>query len=148
MEIAEIKKVLWKLSVEFVKNNNTMLGTYTYEDLVGDIYKSARRRHIIGNLQLFEANTIDGYIEAVFMFSPRYLNREIGMLYSGMGEIKWKLLLPEAVNRDNHKGVNQDLKEIQEEIVEKITSSKIEIIYYKQEKEFDMNTFMSSISET
>ena len=148
MEIAEIKKVLWKLSVEFVKNNNTVLGTYTYEDLVGDIYKSARRRHIIGNLQLFEANTIDGYIEAVFMFSPRYLNREIRMLYSGMGEIKWKLLLPDAVNRENHGDVKQDWKEIQEEIVEKITSSKIEIIYYKQEKEFDMNTFMSSISET
>ena len=148
MEKAEIKKVLWSLSIQFVKDNNTMLGTYTYEDLVSDIYKSARRRHIIGNLQLFEANAIDGYTEAVFMFSPRYLNREIGMLYSGMGDIKWKLLLPDAVNRENHGDVKQDWKEIQEEIIEKITNSKIEIIYYKQEKEFDLNTFMSSISET
>ena len=43
MDIAEIKKVLWTLSIEFVKDNNTMMGRYTYQDLVGDVYMASRR---------------------------------------------------------------------------------------------------------
>ena len=147
MDIDEIKKVLWTLSIEFVKDNNTMMGRYTYQDLVGDIYRASRRRHIIGDLQLFEANTIDGYTEAVFMFSPNYLNREVDMLFSGMGEIKWKLLLPDAVDRVSCEVANQDWKEIEEEIIEKIAISKVEIIYYKEERDFDLNTLISSISK-
>ena len=123
MEIDEIKKVLWTLSVEFVKENNTMMGRYTYQDLVGDIYMASRRRHIIGDLQLFEANAIDNYTEAVFMFSPKYLNREVEMLSCGMRDIKWKLLLPDAEDRESFKVPNQDWKEIEEEIIEKIASS-------------------------
>ena len=147
MDIAEIKKVLWTLSIEFVKDNNTMMGGYTYQDLVEDVYMASRRRHIIGDLQLFEANTIDGYTEAVFMFSPNYLNREVDMLFSGMGEIKWKLLLPDAIDRISYKVANQDWKEIEEEIVEKIAISYVEIIYYKEERDFDLNTLISSISK-
>ena len=147
MDIAEIKKVLWTLSIEFVKDNNTMMGRYTYQDLVGDVYMASRRRHIIGDLQLFEANAIDGYTEAVFMFSPNYLNREVDMLFSGMGEIKWKLLLPDAEDRVSCEVANQDWKEIEEEIIEKIAISKVEIIYYKEERDFDLNTFISSISK-
>lgn len=146
MDIAEIKKVLWTLSIEFVKDNNTMMGRYTYQDLVDDIYMASRRRHIIGDLQLFEANAIDGYTEAVFMFSPNYLNREDEMLFSGMGDIKWKLLLPDAEDRDSCEVANQDWKEIEEEIAEKLAISKVEIIYYKEERDFDLNTLISSIS--
>jgi hypothetical protein len=146
MDIAEIKKVLWTLSIEFVKDNNTMMGRYTYQDLVGDVYMASRRRHIIGDLQLFEANAIDDYTEAVFMFSPNYLNREVDMLFSGMGDIKWKLLLPDATDRVSYEVANQDWKEIEEEIVEKIAISKVEIIYYKEERDFDLNTLISSIS--
>jgi hypothetical protein len=114
MDIAEIKKVLWTLSIEFVKDNNTMMGRYTYQDLVGDIYMASRRRHIIGDLQLFEANAIDGYTEAIFMFSPNYLNREDEMLFSGMGDIKWKLLLPDAEDRVSCEFANKYWKEIEE----------------------------------
>ena len=146
MDIAEIKKVLWTLSIEFVKDNNTMMGRYTYQDLVGDVYMASRRRHIIGDLQLFEANAIDDYTEAVFMFSPNYLNREVDMLFSGMGDIKWKLLLPDAEDRVSFEVANQDWNEIEEEIVEKIAISKVEIIYYKEERDFDLNTLISSIS--
>ena len=146
MDIAEIKKVLWTLSIEFVKDNNTMMGRYTYQDLVGDVYMASRRRHIIGDLQLFEANAIDDYTEAVFMFSPNYLNREVDMLFSGMGDIKWKLLLPDAIDRVSYEVANQGWKEIEEEIVEKIAISKLEIIHYKEERDFDLNTLISSIS--
>jgi hypothetical protein len=146
MDIAEIKKVLWTLSIEFVKDNNTMMGRYTYQDLVGDVYMASRRRHIIGDLQLFEANAIDDYTEAVFMFSPNYLNREVDMLFSGMGDIKWKLLLPDAIDRVSYEVSNENWKEIEEEIVEKIAISKVEIIYYKEERDFDLNTLISSIS--
>ena len=146
MDIDEIKKVLWTLSIEFVKDNNTMMGRYTYQDLVGDVYMASRRRHIIGDLQLFEANAIDGYTEAEFMFSPNYLNREVDMLFSGMGDIKWKLLLPDAEDRVSFEVANQDWNEIEEEIVEKIAISKVEIIYYKEERDFDLNTLISSIS--
>ena len=146
MDIDEIKKVLWTLSIEFVKDNNTMMERYTYQDLVGDVYMASRRRHIIGDLQLFEANAIDDYTEAVFMFSPNYLNREVDMLFSGMGDIKWKLLLPDAIDRVSYEVANQDWKEIEEEIVEKLSISKVEIIYYKEERDFDLNTLISSIS--
>ena len=146
MDIAEIKKVLWTLSIEFVKDNNTMIGRYTYQDLVGDIYMASRRRHIIGDLQLFEANAIDGYTEAVFMFSPNYLNREDEMLFYGMGEIKWKLLLPDAIDRISYEVANKDWQEIEEEIIEKIATSKIEIINLNEENDFDLNTLISSIS--
>ncbi len=146
MDIAEIKKVLWTLSIEFVKDNNTMMGRYTYQDLVGDVYMASRRRHIIGDLQLFEANAIDDYTEAVFMFSPNYLNREVDMLFSGMGDIKWKLLLPDAIDRVSYEVANDNWKEIEGEIVEKIAISKVEIIYYKEERDFDLNTLISSIS--
>jgi len=107
---------------------------------------ASRRRHIIGDLQLFEANAIDGYTEAVFMFSPNYLNREDEMLFYGMGEIRWKLLLPDAIDRISYEVANKDWQEIEEEIIEKIATSKIEIINFNEENDFDLNTLISSIS--
>ena len=68
------------------------------------------------------------------------------MLFSGMGDIKWKLLLPDAIDRVSYEVANQDWKEIEEEIVEKIAISKVEIIYYKEERDCDLNTLISSIS--
>jgi len=50
----------------FVGDNNTMMIPYTYQSLIGDIFKSAKRRHIIGDLQLFEAVLNKGCNEAVF----------------------------------------------------------------------------------
>ena len=35
----------------------------------------------------------------------------------------------------------------EEEIIEKIAISKVEIIYYKEERDFDLNTLISSISK-
>ena len=146
MDTNEIKKLLRNLSVKFVYENNTVLDRYTYEDLLGEIYMASRRRHIIGDLQLFEANGIEGYTEAVFMFSPNYLNREIEMMSCGMDDLRWKLLLPDAVERENIDCDDYDWEEIEKEIIEKITNSKVEIINYNEVSKFSLNTFKESIS--
>jgi len=148
MNLSEIEKVLWKLSVEFVKDNITSMYEYTYQDLVGDLYMASKRRHIIGDLQLFEAKAIDGCTEAVFMFSPNYLNREVEMLYCGMGEIKWKLILPDAFDWESFEHLKKDWVKIEEEIIEKIADSKVKIIFYKEEQDYSLNNFISSISRT
>jgi len=144
MKKDEIAKVLWELSIEFVNNNNTMIGKYTYEDLIGELYMAARRRNIIGDLQLFEANAVENYTEAVFQFSPNYLNRETEMMSNGMENIKWKLLLLHPIEREEF--IDEDKEEIQNEIIEKIATSKVEIIHYEEAKEFDLNTLLNSIS--
>ena len=144
MKTDEIAKVLWELSIEFVNNNNTMIGKYTYEDLIGELYMAARRRNIIGDLQLFEANAVENYTEAVFQFSPNYLNRETEMMSNGMENIKWKLLLLHPIEREEF--IDEDKEEIQNEIIEKIATSKVEIIHYEEAKEFDLNTLLNSIS--
>ena len=113
---------------------------------MGDIFKSAKRRHIIGDLQLFEALFSDGYNEAVFQFSPNYLNREAEMLFSGMGTIKWKLILPEEVDRVGNQALESNFEDIQSEIVEKIAASRVEIMHYKEEMEFDADSFISSLA--
>lgn len=146
MNIDEIKKILWNLSVEYVYESNTMIGEYTYEDLLGEISMASRRRHIIDDLQLFEVNETEDYSEAVFMFSPDYLNRESEMMSCGMDTIKWKLLLPNAINREDINYDDYDWEEIKKEIIEKITNSKVEIINYNQSSEFSFNTFKNSIS--
>ena len=66
MQIEGIKKILWMSSVKFVRDNNTMMIPYTYQSLIGDIFKSAKRRHIIGDLQLFEALFNHGCNKALF----------------------------------------------------------------------------------
>ena len=144
----DIKSVLWRLSVEFVKDNNTMIGKYTYDDIVSDVFMAARRRNIIGDLQLFDAIETPEFMEAVFMFSPRYLNREDEMLFSGMGEIKWKLLLPKAIDRSEIKEEDQDWKEISNEIIDKISKSKVEIIHFEPKNELDIKHFISSFSNS
>ena len=143
MDIEEIKKVLWQVSVEFVKNNNTMLGDYTYSDLISDIYMAARRRHIIGNLQLFVAESVNDNTEATFMFSPAYLNQQPQMLFAGMGEIKWKLVLPAEISRED--STEYDYEEIESEIVEKLANSKIEITHYEKEYDFIKEDFIQSL---
>jgi hypothetical protein len=148
MNLDEIKEVLWKLSVEFVKDNNTMLGRYTYQDIVIEVFMAARRRNIIGDLQLFDAIEKEETTEAVFMFSPNYLNREDEMLFGGMGEIKWKLILPKAVNRFDIKDADIDWEEVENEILEKISISKIDIINFVQEFELDIKDFISSFSNS
>ena len=146
MKIEGIKKILWMSSVKFVRDNNTMMIPYTYQSLMGDIFKSAKRRHIIGDLQLFEALFSDGCNEAVFQFSPNYLNRETEMLFSGMGTIKWKLILPEEVDRVGNQELESNFEDIQSEIVEKIAASRVEIMHYKEEMEFDADSFISSLA--
>ena len=42
MKIEGIKKILWMSSVKFVRDNNTMMIPYTYQSLMGDIFKSAK----------------------------------------------------------------------------------------------------------
>jgi len=143
MDIEEIKKILWQISVEFVKKNNTMLGDYTYSDLISDIYMAARRRHIIGNLQLFVAESVNENTEATFMFSPAYLNRQPQMLFAGMGEIRWKLILPAEISRED--STEYDYEEIESEIVEKLACSKIEITHYEREDEFTKEDFIQSL---
>jgi len=147
MKNAQIEKVLWFQSIEFVKANNTMIGCYTYQDLVADIRMAAKRRHIIGDIQLFEATEKEGYTEAVFMFSPNYLNREDEMLFCGMGSIKWKLLLLDATDRVGCEPGNEDWKEIQDEIIEKLAASKVEIIHYEEEDDFEFESFIKSFSK-
>jgi len=146
MKIEGIKKILWASSIKFVRDNSTMMGSYTYQNLIGDIFMSARRRHIIGDLQLFEALFSDGCNEAVFQFSPNYLNREAEMLFSGMGTIKWKLILPEEVDRVGNQELESNFEDIQSEIVEKIAASRVEIMHYKEEMEFDADSFISSLA--
>jgi hypothetical protein len=144
VEIDEIKKVLWKLSIEFLRSN-ALLSEFTYEDLINELYMSSKRRHIIGDLQLFEVYQNGDFIEATFQFSPNYLNREVYMLYAGMGEIKWKLLLSTATVRVGLKNITEDTLGIQEEIVHKISNSKIEIISFKSERVFSSEEFINSI---
>jgi hypothetical protein len=50
----------------FVGDNNTMMIPYTYQSLIGDIFKSDKTRHIICDLQLFEALFNHGCNEALF----------------------------------------------------------------------------------
>jgi hypothetical protein len=144
MNIDEMKTVLWQLSINFIKSNNTMMGSYTYQDLIDDIYMASLRRHIIGDLQLFEANDVDGYTEAVFMFSPNYLNREDEMLFSGMGDIKWKILLPDSNENTESVDRNQISSDFEEEIVEKISCSRVEILYFKKERDINLKSFKES----
>ena len=66
MKIEGIKKILWASSIKFVRDNNTMMGSYTHQSLIGDIFKSDKTRHIICDLQLFEAVLNKGCNEAVF----------------------------------------------------------------------------------
>jgi len=147
----ELKDVLYKISVEFVKDNNTMIGVYTYDDLVNDMHMAARRRFMIADLQLFDADfiEIDGkkWTEAIFQFSPNYLNREINMLSKGMRDLKWKLLLPEAIDRVGNEELEYDLKSINEEILEKLAISAVEIIYYKEEGEITQAEFIESLKQ-
>ena len=147
MNLDNIKRVLWQASVAFVRNNNTMLGSFTYEDLIDDIYFAQRRRNIIGDLQLFEFESNDDSVEAIFQFSPNYLNREEEMLFNGMGEIKWKLVLQKPVIRTGGKVLVNDVQGIEEEIIEKISSSYVEIIHFKQENEFTIEEFVESLRE-
>ena len=145
MDVKEIEKVLWNLSVEFLKNNNTMLDEFTYEDLISELHMSSKRRHIIGNLQIFEVSTNGNYTEAIFQFSPNYLNREVEMLYFGMGEIKWKLMLPVADSSSEVKNPEANKLDSQEEIIEKIMRSKVQIINFDPEINFSTASFIDSI---
>jgi len=146
MNIEEIKSILWIVSVEFVKKNNTMIGLFTYEDLVDEIYFAAKRRNICGDLQLFEFENKDEYCEAIFQFSPNYLNREPGMLYGGMGKIKWKLRLPKAIQRQEIKELQNNYVGVEEEIIEKLAISTIEIIYFQKEQDFTIEEFKLSLN--
>jgi hypothetical protein len=147
----ELKEVLYKISIEFVKNNDTMMGGYTYDSLVSDVYMAAKRRHLIGDLQIFEANFIElgnsSWTEAVFQFSPNYLNRETDMLFQGMRDLKWKLILPDAINRLDNKELENDYKGISEEILDKLAISTVEIIYYKEESEITQAKFIESLKK-
>lgn len=147
MNLDNIKRALWQVSVAFVKNNNTMMGRFTYEDLIDDLCMATRRRHIIGDLQLFEYSSSHDNIDAIFQFSPDYLNREVDMLFAGMGEMKWKLVLSKAINRTGDKVLENDFAGIEEEIIEKISSSYVEIIHFKQEQEFTIEDFVESLRE-
>ena len=147
MDLDNIKRALWQVSVAFVRNNNTMLGSFTYEDLIADICFAQRRRNIIGDLQLFEYVSNDDSVEAIFQFSPNYLNREVDMLFNGMGEIKWKLVLQQPVIRTGEIELQNDVQGIEKEIIEKISNSYVEIIYFKQEYEFTIEEFVESLRE-
>jgi hypothetical protein len=146
MDIEAIKKELWKVSVEFVKNSNTMIGRYTYEDLVDDLYFAAKRRNICDDLQLFEFETNDKNHQATFQFSPNYLNREVEMLYAGMGTIKWKLILPKAIQRAEGDETQSNFEGIEEEIIEKLAISTIQIIHFQKEQEFEILEFKKSLN--
>ena len=147
----ELKEVLYKISVEFVKNNNTMIGAYAYEDLLAGIYMAASRRFVIHDLQIFEAKYINVddqvWTEAVFQFSPNYLNREVEMLHAGMRDLKWKLILPDAINRVGNEELENDYKGISEEILDKLAISTVEIIYYKEESEITQAKFIESLKQ-
>ena len=126
-----------------------MIGRYTYSNLVDDMYMSAKRRHLIGDLQLFEANFVEldgaSWTEAVFQFSPNYLNREADMLFKGMRDLKWKLILPNAIERVGNEELENDDKGIGNEILEKLAVSSVEIIYYKEEGEITQAQFIKSL---
>ena len=136
MDIEDLKEVLYRMSIEFVKNNNTMLGAYTYQDLLSDLHMSALRRNIIGNLQLFEAKSKDydgnQFVEAIFQFSPILLNNEVELVYNGMRDLKWKLILPEAIDRIGNKKLEMDSEGIATEIIEQIARGQIEIMHYEE----------------
>lgn len=150
MTVEELKKALYKISIGFVKNNNTMIGAYTYQTLISDLYLSALRRHIIGDLQLFETNIVkyDDYeiIEATFQFSPNYLNREPAMLYAGMRYLKWTLLLNEYIDRTDNELLENDEEGIEEEIIGCITNAQIEIVDCEDIEAIDYNEFIESLS--
>lgn len=145
MNMDEIKNLLWKASIEFVQQNNTMLGEFTYQDLVDDIHMAARRRHIIKDLQLFSSNLENGYTEAVFMFSPNFLNREHPMVFNGMGETKWKLVLPAAIDRVDSDDAG-DPEEIEAEIIDKLAESTVHILHCEFDKTVDSTCLKQALA--
>ena len=149
MNIDELKEVLYKISVVFVRDNDTMIGSFNYGDLLSDLFSASYRRHIIDDLQLFETNlvVIDNkeFVEAIFQFSPNYLNREVEMLCAGMRDLKWKLVLPQAIDRVGNKELEDDKTGIAKEIIEKIASGFIEIIYYEEANPITKDAFVNSL---
>lgn len=138
-----VESVLYRLSIGFVKENNSMVGYFSYGDLLNDIYLSSLRRHIIGDLQIFGAELVDNETEAIFQFSPVYLNREVEMLYAGVGELKWKLILPGSSIEE---GVTQDnLEEVESEIFDKLSRCRVEIINFEPTDEFNLRGFIISV---
>jgi len=138
-----IEGVLKRLSEEFVVDNNTMLGKFTYEDLLTDIYSSALRRNVIGDLQIFEAEKTEFGTEATFQFSPIYLNRRPDMLYAGIGKIKWKLILPDSELKEDVTEYNES--EVSEEIISKLSESRVEVIYFEPKDNFSLGDFVESL---
>jgi hypothetical protein len=131
MTYDEFKDLLWRSSIAFVKENNTMLGKFTYRDLVDDLHMAARRRHIIGDLQLFRTTSADGYTEALFMFSPDKLNDEEDMVFSGVGDTVWKLVLPNPDDAKPCQAKSPSHQAIDDEITEKLAASKLEVVHFK-----------------
>jgi hypothetical protein len=151
MNTEELKEVLYKLSVEFVKDNNTMMGLFTYQGLIDDLYYTASFRGIIENLQLFEANNAivngDKHTQAIFQLAPNYLSKEPEFKSAGMRDLKWKLLLPEAIDRVGNEDLFNDWKSINKEILDKLAISSVEIIYYKEESEITQAEFIESLKQ-
>lgn len=141
MTLEELKDQLYRISIEFVKENDSMIDAYSYETLINDLYMSAQRRHIIGDLQLFQANKIiingNEYTEAVFQFSPNYLNRETEMLFTGMKDLKWKIILENEYDKE---------ADAKAEIVEKLANAYIELIAYENTENISINNFIKSLS--
>ncbi len=148
MEMNGFKRVLWELSIEYFKANNTVTCKFNYGSLIEDLYTASRRRNIIGDLQLFEVFKSSGFTEAIFMFSPNYLNRKDEMLFSGMGDIKWKLLLPIVSGEPEVDDDTRDTAEIADDIAEKLAHSSVEILHQKLASDFDLDTFKKSLSRT
>lgn len=148
MEMNEIERGLWQLSIGYVKANSTVNGKFNYGSLIDDLYMASRRRNIIGDLQLFEVFKSSGFTEAIFMFSPNYLNREDEMLFSGMGDIKWKVLLPIVSGEPEMDDDIRDPVEIADDIAEKLAHSRVEILHQKLASDFDLDTFKKSLSIT
>ena len=147
MDMNELSVILWQASIKFVKANNTMIGNYTYNDLVADIHMAARRRHVIGDLQLFDAIRKEGYTEAVFMFSPNFLNRNANMVFNGMGGTKWILELPDPISRVDCKEEDIDWEEVSDEILEKVAGSKVRIVHCEIDPTLNHKTLSESLAD-
>ena len=138
----KVEDVLYRLSIEFVRENNSMLGEFTYDDLLSDIHLSALRRNFIGDLQIFSAEYTNYGWEATFQFSPVYLNRRVDMLYAGVGEMKWKIILPDSTIKT---GVtNENKADVDEEILSKSAEGRVEIIHFEPGDNFNLDEFAES----
>jgi hypothetical protein len=65
------------------------------------------------------------------------------MLYAGIGKIKWKLILPDSELKEDVTKYNGS--EVNEEIISKLSESRVEVIFFEPKDDFNLMDFVESL---